>query len=449
MGGCAWLRVPLSCPSTYPGNNPSAATTSMNHRATALGLVLGLALGLLASATDIDLLDRLAAGVAPLGTLFINAIRMVVIPLVVTTIFVGVARLGSPRAVGRLGGSAFGFFWGTTVPAIVIGMGFMTVAMTIWPVAVEAPTAVESPQELPGLLDLVLRLIPANPFAAAADGSLLPLIVFTLLMAAAAGAVEEARRHRLITFAEDISAVFVRLIHWILWTAPAGVFGLAAPVVARMGLGLLAGLAVFVVTVIVGLFVFMALFYLPAVRLLGKKGVGEFVRGVAGSYVIGFSTTSSVASLPVMFEDAEALGVSPAVSSLVLSFGAAINRAGSALFQAGAVVFLAALYGVPLPFSTLVTAGFVGFVVAMSVAPSALGQHRDAGPDPRGGRRAAGRPGATPRNRPDSGHVSERDEHHRTRRRGGHGRGARWRSSGRRRRSCVGADGVGLTFQFF
>ena len=195
------------------------------------------------------------------------------------------------------------------------------------------------------------------------------MIVFTLLLAAATGAVEKARRQRLIAVAEDISSIFVRLIHWILWTAPAGVFGLAAPVVARMGLGLLAGLAVFVGTVVVALFVFMALFYLPAVRLLGKKGVGEFIRGVTGSYVIGFSTTSSVASLPVMFEDAEALGVSPPVSSLVLSLGAAINRAGSALFQAGAVVFLAALYGVPLPFTVLVSAGFVGFVVAMSVAP--------------------------------------------------------------------------------
>ena len=341
----------------------------MNHRATALGLILGLALGLLASATDIGVLDRLAAGVAPLGTLFINAIRMVVIPLVVTTLFVGVARLGNPKTVGKLGGSALGFFWGTTIPAIVIGMGFMTIAMSIWPVNVEVPTPVESAQELPGLLDLVLSLIPANPFAAAANGALLPLIVFTLLLAAATGAVEEARRQRLITLAEDTSAIFIRLIHWILWTAPAGVFGLAAPVVARMGLDLLTGLALFVGTVVVGLFVFMALFYLPAVRFLGKKGVGEFVRGVTGSYVIGFSTTSSVASLPVMFEDAEALGVSPAVSSLVLSLGASINRAGSALFQAGAVVFLAALYGVPLPLTTLVSAGFVGFVVAMSVAP--------------------------------------------------------------------------------
>ena len=341
----------------------------MNHRATALGLILGLALGLLASATDIGVLDRLAAGVAPLGTLFINAIRMVVIPLVVTTLFVGVARLGNPKTVGKLGGSALGFFWGTTIPAIVIGMGFMTIAMSIWPVNVEVPTPVESAQELPGLLDLVLSLIPANPFAAAANGALLPLIVFTLLLAAATGAVEEARRQRLITLAEDTSAIFIRLIHWILWTAPAGVFGLAAPVFARMGLDLLTGLALFVGTVVVGLFVFMAIFYLPAVRFLGKKGVGEFVRGVTGGYVIGFSTTSSVASLPVMFEDAEALGVSPAVSSLVLSLGASINRAGSALFQAGAVVFLAALYGVPLPLTTLVSAGFVGFVVAMSVAP--------------------------------------------------------------------------------
>ena len=341
----------------------------MNNRATTLGLILGLALGLFAGGTDIGLLDRVADGVAPLGTLFINAIRMVVIPLLVTTIFVGVARLGSPKAVGKLGGPAFGFFWGTTVPAIVIGMAFMTVAMAVWPVAIEVPTTVEDVQELPGLLDLVLRLIPANPFAAAADGALLPLIVFTLLMAAAAGAVEEARRLRLITLAEDFSAVFVRLVHWILWTAPVGVFGLAAPAVARMGPGLLTGLAAFVGTVVVGLFVFMWLIYLPAVRILGKKGVGDFVRGVTGSYVIGFSTTSSVASLPVMLEEAEALGVSPAVSSLVLSLGASINRAGSALFQAGALVFLAAVYGVPLPLTTLVSAGFVGFVVAMSVAP--------------------------------------------------------------------------------
>ena len=341
----------------------------MNHLATALGLILGLVVGLVAAATDIGILDRLAEGVAPLGTLFINAIRMVVTPLVVMTIFVGVARLGNPKTVGKLGGSALGFFWGTTIPAIIIGMVFMRIALGIWPASVQADAAGEALPEIPGLLDFFLRLIPPNPFAAASEGALLPLIVFSLLVAAAAGALSEDRRARLITLAEDISAVFVKLIDWILWTAPVGVFGLTAPVMARMGLGLLAGLAVFVATVIVGLFVFMALFYLPSVRFLGRKRVGEFIRGVVGSYTIGFSTTSSVASLPVIFEDAENLGVSPPVASLVLSLGAAINRAGSALFQGAAVEFLAAISGVPLSTSALIAAGMVGFLVAMSVAP--------------------------------------------------------------------------------
>ena len=341
----------------------------MNHLATALGLILGLVVGLVAAATDIGILDRFAEGVAPLGTLFINAIRMVVIPLVVTTIFVGVARIGNPRTVGKLGGSALGFFWGTTIPAIVIGMTFMKVALGIWPASVQVPAAGEAPPEIPGLLDFVLRLIPPNPFAAASEGALLPLIVFSLLVAAAAGALSEDRRKRLITLADDISVVFVKLIDWILWTAPVGVFGLTAPVMARMGLGLLAGLAVFIATVVVGLFVLMALTYLPLVRFVGRKGVGEFIRGVVGSYTIGFSTTSSVACLPVIFEDAENLGVSPPVASLVLSLGAAINRAGSALFQAAAVVFLAAISGVSISGSALIAAGIVGFLVSMSVPP--------------------------------------------------------------------------------
>ncbi len=162
----------------------------MNHLATALGLILGL----VPAATDIGILDRFAEGVAPLGTLFINAIRMVVIPLVVTTIFVGVARLGNPKTVGKLGGSALGFFWGTTIPAIVIGMTFMRVALGIWPVSVQVVTTGEAPPEIPGLLDFVMRLIPANPFASAAEGALLPLIVFSLLVAAAASGSRDAQR---------------------------------------------------------------------------------------------------------------------------------------------------------------------------------------------------------------------------------------------------------------
>lgn len=341
----------------------------VNHLATAIGLVLGIVAGLLAAVTGIPLLDSLIAVAAPFGTLFINAIRMVAIPLVITTIFVGVAGLGSPGTVGRLGGSAVAFFWGTTIAAIVIGIVLMQLVLGFWPVTVQVGAAGEALPEIPGLLDFFLGLIPANPFAAASDGALLPLIVFTVLVAVAAGALSGDRRGRLIRLAEDVSAMFVKLIEWILWTAPVGVFGLTAPVIAELGLGLLASLLVFVATVVAGLFVFMALFYLPLVRFVGGKGAAEFAAGVVGTYTIGFSTTSSVASLPVMFEDADNLGVSPTVSSLVLSLGAAINRAGSALFQAAAVVLLAALSGIPLSAATLAGAGMVGFLVAMSVAP--------------------------------------------------------------------------------
>lgn len=341
----------------------------VNHLATAIGLLLGIVAGLLAAVTDIPLLDGLIAVAAPFGTLFINAIRMVAIPLVITTIFVGVAGLGSPGTVGRLGGAAVAFFWGTTIAAIVIGMVLMQLVLGFWPVTVQVGGAGEALPEIPGLLDFFLGLIPANPFGAASDGALLPLIVFTVLVAVAAGALSGDRRGRLIRLAGDVSAMFVKLIEWILWTAPVGVFGLTAPVIAELGFGLLASLLVFVATVVAGLFVFMALFYLPLVRFVGGKGVAEFASGVVGTYTIGFSTTSSVASLPVMFEDADNLGVSPTVSSLVLSLGAAINRAGSALFQAAAVVLLAALSGIPLSAATLAGAGMVGFLVAMSVAP--------------------------------------------------------------------------------
>ena len=341
----------------------------MNNRATAVGLGLGLIAGLFAAGTDIVGVDSLIQGVAPLGTLFINAIRMVVIPLVVTTIFVGVARLGNPRTVGKLGGSALGFFWGTTIPAIIIGITLMKVALNIWPASVQAGVPGEAPPVIPGLSDFLLGLIPPNPFAAASEGALLALIVFTILVAAAAGALGDERRERLVRLAEDISAVFVKLIHWILWTAPVGVFGLTAPVIARLGFGLLTSLFVFVSTVVIGLFVFATVFYLSPVRFVGGKGIGDFIRGVVGTYTIGFSTTSSVASLPVMFKDADRLGVSPPVASLVLSLGAAINRAGSALFQGAALVLLAAISGVSLSATTLLSAGMVGLVVAMSVAP--------------------------------------------------------------------------------
>lgn len=341
----------------------------MSQVAILAGLLLGLVLGVVASATGNATLLAIAEGSAPFGAAFMRAIQMVVIPLVGVTVFVGVAKIGNPRKLGRLGGSSVGFFWLTTVPAIVIGMLVMRVALAFAP-AVSPPTVTQDvAPELPGMVEFLVNLIPRNPFEAAAAGSLLPIIVFTVLFAAATTTLPAARREPLLTLADSVSDVLIKLVHWVLWTAPVGVFGLAAPVAARTGMAMLQNLAVFIIAVAVGLFIFMALVFLPAIRFFSNVPIGTFVKGTVGSYMMGFSTTSSVAALPVMFDDADELGVTRGTSNLVLPLAASINRPGSALFQGAAVVFLASVYDVSLAPAAIAGAVLATFLAAMTVAP--------------------------------------------------------------------------------
>ncbi len=341
----------------------------MLHLAIGVGLVLGLATGLLAAA-GVEPLMTLALASAPLGTAFLNAIRMVVIPLVMAVIFTGVAKLGDPRRLGRLGVTTLAVFWATVVPAIVIGMGTMWLGLRFAP-DIEAPAAAarEAP-ELPGLVDFLVSLIPSNPFAAASEGALLPLIVFTALFAAAAGSLERESRDRLVGFAEAAGDALIKLVWWILWTAPVGIFGLAAPVTAQLGWGLIQSLAVFVVCVVLGLAIYVASVYLTLLRVVGGIGPLKFLGGTFGAASIAFSTTSTAAALPVALEEArENLGVSETVADLVLPLGASMYRAGSALFQGAAIVFLAHLFDVPIPAAALGGAVLATFLVSLTVAP--------------------------------------------------------------------------------
>jgi proton glutamate symport protein len=341
----------------------------MLHLSIGAGLILGLATGLLA-ASGSEFFAMVAAGSAPFGVAFMNAIRMVVIPLVMAVIFTGVAKLGDPRRLGKLGGLTLAVFWGTVLPAIVIGMGTMWVGLAFAP-AIAPPAIV--PQEavpLPGMVDFLVSLIPSNPFAAASQGALLPLIVFTALFAAAAGTLEEAPRDRLIGLAEATSDALIKLVWWILWTAPLGIFGLSAPVTAQLGWGLLQSLAVFVVCVVGGLGIYIACVYLPLLKFVGGIGPIRFFTGTFGAASIAFSTTSTATALPVTLEEVkEKLGVSETVADLVLPLGTSMYRAGSALFQGAAIIFLADLFDVPMPPAALGGAIFATFLVSLTVAP--------------------------------------------------------------------------------
>jgi Na+/H+-dicarboxylate symporter len=334
-----------------------------------LGLVLGLALGLTASGTGSPTLLAIAEGVEPLGQIFIRALQMVVIPMVMALVFAAVARLGDLRSLGRIGGRALAFIWTTTFISIVMGMGLMGLALKWFPPeGIPAPTGVQVPVA-PGVVEFLVNLVPSNPFAAASSGALLPLLVFTVLFGAAAGRLEGVGKDRLITLAEAVSGACVQLVLWVLVVAPLGIFGLAAPATARMGLGLLWSLGVFVATVIIALFLFMALIYLPAVRYFGGVTAGRFIRVSMPSYTMGFTTTSGMPTLPLMLRDTPDLGVSDRVTQLIIPMAVPLDRAGSALFQGAAVVFIAALYGVDVPSAAWIGGGIATFFAAATIAP--------------------------------------------------------------------------------
>ncbi|KPK81708.1 MAG: hypothetical protein AMS25_05290 [Gemmatimonas sp. SM23_52] len=335
-----------------------------------LGLVAGLLLGLAAAITQAPLLLGVAEGVDPIGVAFVDLLKMVVIPLVAAVIFVGVASLGDLRRLGRMGGAAMGFFALTSVVGVLLGMAVMrallplaseAAAQAITPEMVEAPT-------LPGPIEFLLSLIPSNPFQAAAEGALLPLIVFVVLLAAATGVLPEKEREGLMGLARAIAAALIKLTHWILWIAPVGIFALAAPVTARAGWAMLQSLIAFVVAVLVALLAFVALVYVPAVRTLGRMPVRKFLKGCVSPQVIAAATVSSPATVPAMLEAADnELRVSRTVSGFVIPLGAGLGRAGSAVFQGAGLMFLAWLYGVPLAVSGIGGAVLATVIVSFTV----------------------------------------------------------------------------------
>jgi proton glutamate symport protein len=340
------------------------------HLAIAIGLVGGLLFGLLAAVSGLPALVTITAWIEPLGTAFVNLLKMVVIPLVVAVIFVGVGAMGDLRRLGKLGVATIVFFALTSLVSILLGMGTMQLLLPLASDSAAQGMAQGAPAApaLPGPVEFLIGLIPSNPFAAATSGQLLPLIVFTVMVGAATGALPEAERDTLMGLANGIAAALIKLVHWILLTAPVGVFALAAPITARTGWAMLQSLGAFILAVLLGLLVFIAAVYLPAVRLIGRMPITTFLRGSASPLLIALSSASSAASLPAMLEAADELALKRSVSSFVVPLGSALCRAGSALFQGAAIVFLAWLYGVPLGLANLGGALLATLLVSFTVA---------------------------------------------------------------------------------
>jgi Na+/H+-dicarboxylate symporter len=339
-----------------------------------LGFGAGVVVGLLARAPGMASFTVVASYLEPVGTVFIRLITMVVVPLVVASVFVGVASLGDIRSLGRVGARTLTFFFGTTLVAALIGLLVATTANVGAGFSIpsqDAATAGATTPAVPGVVQTLINLVPQNPFAAAAQGGadLLPLIVAVCFFGAAATVVGAERRQPVVRFFEGVNEMAMVVVGWLMRLAPYGVFALIAAAVARSGLGLLDQLLAFGAVVVVALLVHAVVVLVPVLRLGAGRPIGEFFRATSDALFLAFSTASSNATLPVSMAAAtDRLGVPSDITSFVLPAGASLNKNGSAAYKAVTAVFIAHLYGLPLTAGAMITIVMMATVAAFAGA---------------------------------------------------------------------------------
>ncbi|MBW2731445.1 MAG: dicarboxylate/amino acid:cation symporter [Deltaproteobacteria bacterium] len=299
--------------------------------------------------------------VDPIGMAFLRLIMMVVVPLVFASLLVGVASLGDPKQLGRLGGKTLGYFLVTTAIAISIGLAAVNVlkpgrfvspdekARLIADYAGQARQKTESAADKPTVAENLLSLIPKNPVRALAQGEMLQIIFFAAIFGMGLILIDRKRAMPVITFFEAVNETMVKIVDLVMKLAPYGVLALVAQVVGNSGLGVLKALLAYSAVVLFALFLHAALVYTPVVRFAGKVSMLDFWRAIRPAQLLAFSTSSSSATLPVTMDCAQRrLGVSNRVSSFVLPIGATVNMDGTALYQGVAAVFIAQVFDIPL-----------------------------------------------------------------------------------------------------
>ncbi|RAN88762.1 dicarboxylate/amino acid:cation symporter [Bacillus sp. SRB_28] len=311
-----------------------------------LGLVVGLTLNL-AAPSIFEPLNQYAFN--PLGQLFIRLIKMLVVPVVFISIVLGAAGLGDPKQLGRIGLKSISFFLVTTAVAISIAVTF---ALIIKPGAggnfKTDGLKYEGAKTETSFVDTLLNIVPDNPAKAMADGNMLQIIAFAALIGLGL-AVLGKRVQGIHSLLEQGNELMMYLVNLVMKLAPIGTFGLLASSVGKMGLAGVAAMFKYMIVVMLVLIIHGVFVYGGLLKVLAKESIIRFFKHFGPVMAIGFSTSSSNASLPFAMKTAqEKLGVPKAISSFVQPLGATINMDGTAIMQGVATVFIAQVYGVEL-----------------------------------------------------------------------------------------------------
>ncbi len=334
-----------------------------------LALFIGLALGVFAAAQAPVVGVQIAYWLDIVGSLWLNGLRMTVVPLVVALLVTGIVKSAEAARAGPM--AARTVFWVVCLMVIsaVLGAVLTPALLSLWPMPAEsaaalraALTTVPAVAEQPPLRDFIVALVPTNPISSAANDSILPLLIFTLVFAFAVTRLAQEPRAQMAGFFSALADAMVLVIEWVLKLAPIGVFALAFVVGARSGLAALGAVAHYIVTVsIVGIIV--GAFAYPIAVFAGKVRLGEFVRQIAPVQAFAVSTQSSLASLPLMLKKAEALGVRESTAGLVLPMAVALLRVTGPAMNLAVALYVANWFGVELDAFDY---GFAIFIAALT-----------------------------------------------------------------------------------
>ncbi|OEY65059.1 dicarboxylate/amino acid:cation symporter [Marinobacter sp. X15-166B] len=308
-----------------------------------IGMVLGIAAGVIMGPN--------AAILKPLGTLFINAIKMLIVPLVFCSLVVGVTSMQDTRKMGRIALKSVVLYLATTAVAISIGLGLATLFTPGEGLNMVAGDTAAAGKEAPTLIATLLNMIPTNPVGALAAGNILQIIVFALSLGIALTLCGDKAKPVMGLF-ESLAEAMYKLTEMVMKLAPYGVFGLMAWVAGTYGLEILLPLGKVITVVYVGCLVHVLVFYTGLISVLGRLNPVRYLKGLVNPAAVAFTTTSSSGTLPASMKAArQEMGASEGVSSFVLPLGATINMDGTALYQGVCALFIAQAFGIDLVFS--------------------------------------------------------------------------------------------------
>ena len=352
-----------------------------------LAMVLGIGLGLLLSPSGVALVsDSFAYGIAQWvalpGQLFLAVIQMVVIPLVLSSIIIGITSSGDSEFLKKVGLRITPYFIMTTTIAVVLGI---TLAMVIEPgtfidsdlirtMVGETPatvTASVSEHVDIGLPQHIVQLVPSNLFKSLIDKDMFAIVIYAIFIGVAMLALEKRQSKIIFALLSSIQAVTLKIVNWAMMIAPLAVFGLLCDVTIRIGIDAVMGMSVYVATVILGL-LFLLGVYVLIVKLVSGKSPKEFLSAIREAQLLAFSTSSSAAVMPLSMKTAhEKLGVRKSIAQFVVPLGATVNMDGTALYQVIAAVFLTQVFGIELSMSDLLllTATTIGASIGSPSTP--------------------------------------------------------------------------------